>query len=108
MVRFISDRRGAILVAALVMAQLALFMLSMDAGTYAKISIFCTGPASSRLSFLFGLLHLHLALLLLVGALSLKIARLRLVYVGLLTVSVGMLAVQADFVSQGTLTCDGP
>jgi hypothetical protein len=108
MARFINDRGGAVLVTALLILQLALFLLSMDAGAYAKISVFCTGPASSRLGLLFGLLHLLFVVLWLVGLLSLQLTRLRMIYVGLLAASLGMLAVQAVFVFEGTLTSDSP
>lgn len=108
MVRFFNHRGGVILVTAILIVQIVLFLLSMDAGAYAKISIFCTGPASSRFGFLFGSLHLLFVPFLLIGLLSLKFTRLRLLYAGLLAVSLGILPIQAAFVSRGTLTCDSP
>lgn len=73
-----------------------------------EISVFCTGPASSPLSLLFGLLHLLFVGLLLVGVVSLAIPRLRMLYIALLAAALIMLPAQAMLVSDGALTCDGP
>ncbi|MEO6386985.1 MAG: hypothetical protein ABIT16_12225 [Croceibacterium sp.] len=108
MARFITNRGGAILISALLLIQFALFLLSLDAGAFLYISAFCTGPAASRLGLLFGSLHLVLVMLFLMGLLSLSFARLRLAYIGLVMISLALLPVQATFVSQGALTCDGP
>ena len=108
MARFITNRGGAILIAAILMIQLALFLLSMDADAFVKISVFCTGPASSRLGLLFGSLHLFFAMLWLMGLLSLGQARLRLPYIGLVANALALLPIQATYVSRGTLSCDVP
>jgi hypothetical protein len=108
MVGLINGRLGTAVVVLLLVAQLVLLLLSMDAGTFAKISIFCTGPASSRVGLLFGLLHVSFLALLLAGLLALRFTRLRLPYIGLLAAGLGMLTVQADLVSKGVLSCDGP
>ena len=102
---FAQDRRGAALVAFLLLLQWALLWLSTDA--YVQISIFCTGPATSRLSLPFGLLHLLFLALLLLGAVSLAVRRLRLPYIALLCAVLVVLPVQATLVSHGALTCDG-
>ena len=108
MLAFINSARGMALVGVLLIVQISLFWLSMDAGAYAKISIFCTGPASSGLGLLFGLLHLLFFGLLLVGLLSLGVTTLRLLYIVLLLVGILMLPLQAILVSNGELSCDGP
>lgn len=108
MVGFITGRRGTGLIALLLVAQTGILWLSMDAGAYSAVSVFCTGPADSRIGFLFGLLHLLLLGLLLTGLLSLRIARLRLPYIGVLTAALVLLPVQATLVSNGSLSCDGP
>jgi len=105
MFAFTQDRRGAALVAFLLLLQWALLWLSMDA--YVEISVFCTGPASSGLSLPFGLLHLLFLGLLLLGVVSLAAPGLRLSYIALLAAALAMLPVQAVLVSDGVLTCDG-
>ena len=104
----VNGRLGTILVVLLLVAQLVLLWLSMQAGAYAEISVFCTGPVASRLGWLFGLLHLSFLALLLAGLLALRLTRLRLPYISLLAAGLGMLAVQANLVSNGVLSCDGP
>lgn len=106
MMMFIHDRRGAVLVAGLLLVQITLLGLSLDAIT--EISIFCTGPAASRLSPLFGILHLLLSGLLVLGLLSLRLVRLRGPYIGLLIAAMIALPVQATLVFHGILSCDGP
>lgn len=96
------------LVIALLVAQAALFLLSMDAGGSERFSIFCTGPASSGLGLAFSLLHLFLALLVPLGLTALRFARVRLVYAGLTLLVLAMLPLQANLVKQGVLTCDAP
>lgn len=97
-----------VLVMGLLAAQLGLLLLSLDAGAYARLSIFCTGPASSRIGLAFGLLHLLFALLVPLGIASLRFARLRVVYAGLLLAALALLPVQVHLVEQGRMTCDGP
>jgi hypothetical protein len=104
----INSQRGAALVAVLLVVQVSLLCLSSDAGGYAAISVFCTGPASSTLGPLFGLLHLLFFGLIVVGALSLRFAGLRLLYIGLLAAGLLMLPVQAVLVRNGVLSCDSP
>jgi hypothetical protein len=108
MLASMNSSRGGVLVAVLLLVQVGLFLLSMDAGAYAKISVFCTGPATSSLGLLFGLLHLLFFGLLLVGAVSLWVTGLRLFYVGLLAVGLLMLPIQATLVANDQLSCDGP
>ena len=106
MFAFTQGRRGAAIVAAILFIQLAVFALSMDA--YTQISVLCTGPASSGLSWPFGLLHIAFLALFLIGILSFALPTLRLLYIALMTVALLMLPVQASLVSNGTLSCDGP
>ena len=108
MIAFINGRRGTAFVAVLLIVQIGLFLLSMDAGAFAKISAFCTGPASSNLGLLFGLLHLLFLALLMVGLISLQVVRLRALYVGILALAMLTLPFQAVLVANEQLTCDGP
>ena len=94
--------------AVLLITQLGIFLLGMDAGAFASITVFCTGPASSGLSLIFGLLHLLFLGLFVVGIASLAFHRVRLPYIGILTVALLMIPVQASLVLNGTLSCDGP
>ena len=107
MIGRINGRLGTALVVLLLAAQLVLLSLSLDAGAYAKISIFCTGPAGSRLGLLFGLLHLAILGLLPAGFLALRFAELRLPYIALIAPGLLMLPLQANLVSDGVLFCDG-
>ena len=105
---FIKSKRGAALVAAILILQAGLFLLSMDAGAFVGMSAFCTGPATSALSWVFGLVHLMLLGLFGLGIVSLPVSRARLSYIGLLAASLLMLILQTILVSHGVLTCDLP
>ena len=106
MAAFIQGRIGVAIVCALLVVQVALLWSSFDA--YPQISVFCTGPAASRLGLIFGLLHLLFFGLLLTGFLSLIYVRLRVPYIVLLGAGLIMLPVQARLVSGSVLACDGP
>lgn len=105
---FINSTRGIAVVAALLLIQLGLFLLSMDAGAFTSISIVCTGPGSSIIGDMLGLLHLLLLVLFLFGIVSLALKPARLPYIALLTVALLMLPIQASLGSNGALSCDGP
>jgi hypothetical protein len=100
--------KGIALIMALLAVQVTLFLLSMDAGAFASLSIFCTGPVASRLGLAFGLLHLLFAMLVPLGIASLWFARLRVAYAALLIGTLALLPVQAHLVEQGSMACDGP
>lgn len=106
MAAFIQGHRGAAVVSMLLIIQAALLWASFDA--YPQISVFCTGPAESRVGLLFGLLHILLLGLLLVGVLSLTYVRLRMAYIVLLGAVLIMLPIQARLVSESVLGCDSP
>jgi len=72
------------------------------------MSILCTGPASSTLGALFGILHLLFLIALLCGALSLFVSWLRGPYVLFLLVALPALPAQVWLVENRTLTCDSP
>jgi succinate-acetate transporter protein len=99
-------RRGAGLVAFFLLVQLAVLAVSVSG--YEQISIFCTGPATSKLSWLFGGLHLLFLALLVVGALSFVFVRFRAPYVGILCAALALLPVQASFIGQRLMSCDVP
>ena len=106
MLALMHGRKGAALVAAFLLTQIGLLCLSM--GAFWQISVFCTAPAASPWSLAFGLLHVSLLGLLLVGLLSLHFVRLRLLYIGLVTAALLTLPLQATLVSHRVLWCDGP
>jgi hypothetical protein len=97
---------GTALVGTLLAMQVTLLCLGM--GQLPQITFFCTAPASSPLSVPFGLLHLLLLCLLIVGLPSLHFVRLRLYYVVLFIAVLSALPIQAALVSNGTLWCDAP
>ena len=99
-------RLGAALVGLFLLAQLGVLWLSVSG--YEQFSIFCTGPASSHLGWLFGGLHLLFLALLLLGLVSMKAVRLRTVYLAALTAALVTLPVQGTFVHRGVLSCDAP
>ena len=107
MVGRFNGRVGTALVVLLLIVQLVLLWLSTQDGALVEISIFCTGPAASRIGLLFGLMHLAFLGLLMAGLLALRFIRLRLPYIGLVAAGLLMLPVQASLVSDGVLTCDG-
>jgi len=92
-------------------AQLVVFQLSLRDGTF---SIFCAGAssfdptASPELAVVFGILHLLLAALLLLGLASLKIIRLRNTYVLAAALCMCALPAQSALVEKGRLSCDAP
>ena len=88
------------------LVQLGVLWLSVTG--YEHFSIFCTGPPSSNLSWLFGGLHVLLLAVLLLGVVSMKAVRLRAPYLALLTAALVILPVQASFVHRRVLSCDGP
>ena len=94
--------------AVLLIIHLSLFLLGMDAGAFASITVFCTGPASSGMGMMFGVSHLLFMGLFVVGIVSLGLNGARLAYIRLLTVAVSMLPVQAAMVSNGTFSSDFP
>jgi hypothetical protein len=106
MLSHIQGKAGTALVGALLLMQATLFSLSMD--SLVQISIFCTAPASSPWSLPFGLLHVLLLCLLIVGLVSLHFVRLRLFYIVLAIAALSALPIQASLVSKGTLWCDAP
>ena len=106
MTPFMRGRLGAALVGFFLLGQIVVFWASVSG--HEQFSIFCTGPASSSLSWLFSGLHLLFLGLLMLGLLSMKVARLRGPYLALLTLALVMLPVQARFVHGGVLSCDGP
>ena len=90
--------------AALLLLQVGLAGLSTD--SLWQISVFCTAPASSPWSLVFGLVHALLLGLLIFGLFSLHFVRLRLPYIALVTAALIALPIQALFVTRGTLWCD--
>ena len=99
-------RLGAALVGLFLLVQLGVLWLSVTG--YEQFSIFCTGPASSNLSWFFGALHLLFLAVLLLGFVSIRAARLRAPYLAVLTAALVILPVQGSFVHRGVLSCDGP
>jgi hypothetical protein len=77
-------------------------------GTYYEITVLCTGPASSWLSWVFGLLHLSFFGLLALGKASLAWRAARPTYLILIVVGLAALPIQAMFVHSHVLTCDLP
>lgn len=106
MLTLLKDRRGAGLVCGLLLVQIATLWWSMDKAP--DISIFCTGPATSIIGTFFGILHMFLGFLLLVGLLSFHFVRLRIPYLVFLIILMAALPVQSMLVSHGTLSCDAP
>ena len=106
MASFIRGRQGAALVAFFLLVQVAVLWTSV--GGYEEISAFCTGPSSSKLSWLFGGLHLLFLALLVAGPLSFAFWKLRAPYVGILIAALIILPVQASLVNQRVLSCDAP
>ena len=94
------------MVAFLLLVQLA--VLSISVNGYEQVSVFCTGPASSKLGWLFGGLHFLFLALLAVGPLSFAFLKLRAPYAGILIAALLMLPVQASLVQHRVLSCDGP
>ena len=103
---FFHGRLGAALVGLFLLVQLA--GLSISVSGYEQVSLFCTGPAASKLGWLFGGLHLLFLALLMCGALSFVFPRLRLPYVVILCAALAVLPVQASLVHQRVLSCDAP
>lgn len=101
-----TGRRGPLLISGLLALQLLLLLASF--GPLLQVSIFCAGPRSSTLAGVFGVVHLLLLGLLIVGALSLRFSSLRLPYAALLVLGLAALPMQASFVSNGQLKCDLP
>ena len=99
-------RLGVALIAFFLLGQVGLLWASVSG--HEEFSVFCTGPASSNLSWLFGGLHVLFLCLLMLGLLSITAVRLRSSYLALLTFALVMLPVQANFVHRGLLSCDGP
>ena len=99
-------RPGATLVGSFLLGQVVILWASVSG--HEQFSVFCTGPASSSLSWLFGGLHLLFLVLLILGMLSLKVIKLREPYIALLALALVMLPVQARFVHRGALSCDVP
>ena len=106
MTSFIQGRLGAALVVIFLLGQIVVLWASVSG--HEQFSVFCTGPASSSLSWLFRGLHLLFLALLMLGLLSMKVVKLRGHYLALLTLALVMLPVQARFVHRGVLSCDGP
>jgi hypothetical protein len=102
----IGGRRGLLFIAALLALQLLLLVASF--GPLLQVSIFCTGPRSSTLAGVFGLVHLLFLGLLFMGTLSLRFSSLRVPYAALLILGLAALPLQANFVSNGQLKCDLP
>jgi len=93
-------------VMSMLVVQVVALVVSFD--RYYEISIFCTGPASSWLSWVFGLLHLSFLGLLMLGIASLAWPAARPAYLILIFVGLGGLAVQATLVHSHILKCDFP
>jgi hypothetical protein len=102
MIEFMDGKRGWFVVAALLLIQAGLFVLSLVA--FFEMSFLCTYSASLR----FGLLHLVFLGLFVLGVGSLSVVGLRLPYIVLLTLALLMLSVQVALVWKGVLVCDGP
>ncbi len=99
-------RLGAALVGFFLLVQLGVLWLSLSG--YEQFSVFCTGSASSNLSWLFGGLHLLFLAMLLLGFVSIKAVTLRAPYLAVLTAALVILPVQGSFVQRGVLSCDAP
>ena len=93
-------------VAGLLLVQAALLLLTLDG--YLDISIFCTGPASSRTGLFFTVLHFLLLALFPLGLCALASRRARPFYLALTVAALALLPVQAALVRSQLLTCDGP
>jgi hypothetical protein len=106
MVSMLRGRPGAALVAFFLLLQLGILWASVSG--YEQISIFCTGPATSNLSWVFGARHLLFLALFVMGLLSIRATALRVPYLALLTVALIILPVQASLVHRHALSCDAP
>ena len=93
-------------VASMLFLQVVVLSVSLDA--YYEISVFCTGPASSWLSWVFGLLHLSFLALLALGMASLAWRAARPAYLVMIVVGLAILPIQATLVHSGILKCDFP
>ena len=91
------------LIAACLIGQLIILYISFDA--YMAISPFCT-VATDGLRILFGLLHLSLFAVFVLGSLALVLPNLRRFYLVFLGLGLIALSVQAVLVQNGQLTCD--
>jgi hypothetical protein len=83
-------------------------VLVLTLNTHFEISIFCTGPRTSWLSWAFGLLHFSFLGLLALGMASLAWRPARPAYLILILLGLAVLPVQAMLVHSDTLKCDGP
>lgn len=90
------------------MLVLQVVVLFAGMGTYYEISIFCTGPASSWLSWVFGLVHLSFLGLLALGLASLAWRPARPAYLIVIFLGMAALPVQAALVHSHVLKCDLP
>lgn len=86
--------------------QLLVFVWTLS--SWPEATIFCTGPATGLIPWLFGLLHFGFLGLLLFGFASLKWSRARPVYLIGLCVCLAALPVQARLVQRQILSCDAP
>ena len=90
----------------MLVVQVVILLVSLE--TYYEISIFCTGPESSSLSWTFGLLHFAFIGLLVLGLASLARQAARPFYLILTLVGLSALPVQAVLVHSNVLQCDLP
>ena len=93
-------------IVSMLILQVAVLFVSLDA--YYEISVFCTGPATSWLSWVFGLFHLSFLALLALGIASLAWREARPTYLIIIALGFAILPVQATLVHSHILTCDFP
>jgi hypothetical protein len=89
----------------LLVVQMALFWLSLDA--FMDISIFCTATNNFWLKF-FGLIHFAYVILFVVGVASLSFKRARIPYIVLTVLASAALPAQAWLLANDYVYCDAP
>lgn len=98
--------KGAAIIAACLALQVA--VLAVASGFLFQMSVFCTGPASSTVGTLFGVVHLLFLIAFLAGAFSLFVSWLRPPYLLFLLAALPALPAQVWLVENRALTCDLP
>jgi len=94
-----------IAVIALLVAQVALFVLSLDA--FMAISVFCTVTTGASPPIL-GFVHLAYLGLFFIGVISLSWRRARLPYLAAISLALMALPLQVWLLENDRLQCDGP
>ena len=97
---------GKLAVTVMLVVQVVILLVSLES-TY-EISIFCTGPTSSTLSWIFGSLHFAFLGLLGLGFVSYSWRAARPFYLIAILVGLTVLPVQVLLVNSQVLQCDLP